>query len=197
MANQNTTHTIQSERLELRALPATFLKASLLGDMDSVRAWLGTTPPGEWLAAQSLIRFRLAQLQADPTLLPWLLRAVILRSTGAMIGYVTFHTAPNPEYLQPIAAGAVEIGYSIYPPFRRQGYAKEAVAALMAWAGQEHGVKCFVLSISPDNEPSLRIAKHFGFCKVGSDIDEIDGPKDIFLLEINAPSRVQSAICAD
>jgi RimJ/RimL family protein N-acetyltransferase len=168
----------------------------LAGDLESVEAWLGAPPPSEWLAAQASMRRRLAQLEADPTLLPWLLRAVILRSTSAMIGYVTFHTAPDPEYLQPIAAGAVEIGYSIYPPFRRQGFAKEAVAALMAWAAQEHGVARFVLSIRPDNEPSQRIAKHFGFRKVGSQMDEIDGLEDIFLLEINAPPKVQSATYA-
>jgi RimJ/RimL family protein N-acetyltransferase len=142
--------------------------------------------------AQPMMRYRLGQLEADPTLLPWLLRAVVLRSSGAMIGHVTFHTAPNPEYLRPIAPGAVELGYTIYPPFRRQGFATEAAAALMAWAGQEHGVRRFVLSISPDNVPSLRLAQHFSFRKVGSHLDEIDGPEDIFLLEINSPAEVQS-----
>lgn len=66
-----------------------------------------------------------------------------------------------------------------FAPFRRQGYATEACAALMDWA-QQQGVTRFILSISPQNEPSLRIAAHFGFVKVGSQIDEEDGIEDIY-----------------
>lgn len=174
---------IHSERLNLISMTAEFLEASLNRDVQAVTQWLGSTPPDEWLQTQDWPQMRLQQLRADPVLQPWLLRAVILRATGEMIGHVGFHTAPNPDYLQPYAPGGVEMGYTIYPAFRQQGYATEAVAALMAWATQEHRVSRFVLSISPRNLPSRRIAAHFGFRKVGSHVDEIDGPEDIFLLE--------------
>src|SRR5687768_16016135 len=118
---------IQSERLILESMAPEFLEASLSGNMQAVTQMLGTTPPDEWLLAQDWPRIRLEQLRADPSLQPWLLRAVILRSTGAMIGHIGFHTAPDPEYLQPFAPGGVEMGYTIYPAFRRQGYATEAV----------------------------------------------------------------------
>ena len=49
----------------------------------------------------------------------------------------------------------------------------------MAWA-QQQGVKRFVLSISPQNQPSLRIAAHFGFVKIGEQIDEEDGLEEIY-----------------
>ncbi|MBX3014580.1 MAG: hypothetical protein KF832_23880 [Caldilineaceae bacterium] len=38
----------------------------------------------------------------------------------------------------------------------------------------------FILSISPENQPSLRIAAHFGFVKIGSQLDEEDGVEEIY-----------------
>jgi RimJ/RimL family protein N-acetyltransferase len=179
-----TTGAIQSERLTLISMNAEFLEASFSGNVEGAAAILGTTPPEEWLQVKGWTRVRLRQLRADPSLQPWLLRAVILRATGEMIGHIGFHSAPDPDFLRHIAPGGVEMGYTIYPAFRQQGYATEAAAALMNWATQEHGVRRFVLCISPQNVPSLRIASHFGFRKVGSHVDEIDGPEDIFLLEV-------------
>jgi RimJ/RimL family protein N-acetyltransferase len=184
---------IPSKRLALLPMTVEFLKASLAGDVARATKSLGVAPPAEWLRAQEFMHFRLAQLQADPALQPWLLRALILRSTGSMIGHIIFHTAPNPAYLQPIAPGGIELGYSIYPAYRRHGYATEAVGALMAWAVREHNIPRFVLFISPDNLPSLRIAQHFGFHKVGSQTDEVDGLKDILILEAKDILDVQSS----
>jgi [ribosomal protein S5]-alanine N-acetyltransferase len=180
---------IQSERLDLLPMTAAFISASLAGDIEKAEALLGLAPPPEWLCAQGLMRIRLGQLRFDPMLQPWLLRAVILRATGSMIGHIGFHTAPGAAYLQPIAPGGVEMGYTIFPAFRRQGYATEAVASLMRWAMQEKNIQRFVLSISPENRPSLRIANHFGFRKVGSYMDEEDGLEDIFVLELNETDK--------
>lgn len=191
--------TISSARLDLIPMSVDFLKASLAGDVAAATRWLGNVPPQEWIIGNQKAGWtavRLRQLEADPTLLPWLMRVVMLRapgeSMGEMIGHITFHTAPNPEYLQSIAPGGVELGYTIYPTFRRQGYATEAVAAMMQWATRQHGVPRFVLSIRPDNLPSQRIAQHFGFRKVGMQFDEIDGPEDLFVLETSPSLEVQS-----
>ncbi|MCC6453464.1 MAG: GNAT family N-acetyltransferase [Caldilineaceae bacterium] len=180
---------IQSERLDLLPMTAAFLSASLAGDIAKAEKLLGRTLPPEWLHDEGLMRIRLGQLRFKPMLQPWLLRAVILRATGGMIGHIGFHTAPGAAYLQTIAPGGVEMGYTIFPAFRRQGYATEAVAALMRWAMQEQNVQRFVLSISPGNNPSLRIANHFGFRKVGSHMDEEAGLEDIFVLERNETAQ--------
>jgi RimJ/RimL family protein N-acetyltransferase len=74
----------------------------------------------------------------------------------------------------------VEFGFGVLEPWRRQGIATEASEAVMRWAGEQHQVQRFVLSISPDNVPSLGLAAKLGFRKVGSHIDEHDGPEDIF-----------------
>jgi RimJ/RimL family protein N-acetyltransferase len=175
---------IQTERLDLLPMSAQFLEACLNHDRAGAASLLGYPLADEW-QPEVWVGRRLAQLRADPALEPWVLRAAILRATGRMIGHAGFHTAPGPDYLEPVAPGGVELGYTIYPAYRQQGYATEMVAALFAWAEREHGVRRFVLSISPENVPSLRIAHHFGFRKVGAHIDEEDGPEGIFLLDLD------------
>ena len=77
----------------------------------------------------------------------------------------------------------MEMGYTIYPEHRRRGYATEALAGLMDWAGEQAGVRRFVLSIRPDNEYSLRIARKFGFVQVTEVLDEVDGIEGVFVLD--------------
>jgi RimJ/RimL family protein N-acetyltransferase len=77
----------------------------------------------------------------------------------------------------------VELGYTVYSEFRRRGYASEAAARLMDHAHGARGVSRFVVSISPENVPSLALARKLGFVKVGAQWDEEDGPEDVFLFE--------------
>lgn len=175
---------IESERLTLISMPPVFLEVCLAGDQATASRLLDLIIPSDWFAEQRLMKLRLAQLQRDPNLQPWLLRAIGLRQERRMIGHIGFHTYPDPDYLQALAPGGVEFGYTVFAPFRQRGYATEACAAMMTWANREYGVPRFVVTISPDNLPSLRIAQHFGFRKVGTHIDEEDGPEDIFVREV-------------
>ena len=174
---------IHSPRLELIALSADFLSASLGEDLASASKLIGLSIPRDWLDVKWLAELRLAKLRSDPGLEPWLLRAIGLRETRAMIGFIGFHARPGAEYLKSYTPDGVEFGYTIFPAYRRMGYASEAADALMQWAMQEHGVKSFVLSISPLNQPSLQLARKFGFRKVGSVLDPEEGVEDIFLRE--------------
>ena len=178
---------IYSPRLELIALPPDFLSASLRDDLESASRLIDLSIPQDWLEAKWLMELRLAKIRANPAQEPWLLRAVGLRETRIMVGFIGFHTLPGPEYLNSYAPDSVEFGYTIFPAYRKKGYASEAARALMDWAVREHGVRRFVVSISPANEPSLRLARKFGFRKVGTVTDPEDGVEDIFLLEVNAP----------
>ena len=181
---------IESERLTLIPMPPAFLETCLAGDLATASRLLDLTIPPVWLEDAWLMRLRLDQLRQDPTLESWLLRAISLRRERVMIGHIGFHTRPDPDYLRELAPGAVEFGYSIFAPFQQQGYATEACAALMDWAHRQQQVTRFVVSIRPDNLPSLRIAHHFGFRRVGSHIDEEDGPEDIYLRDIGNAETV-------
>ena len=173
--------TIHSERLDLVPLTPAFLRAMLEHDLAGAGRILGAPLPDGLLDSTDVIALRLRQLEADPTFQPWSLRAMVLRERHVMIGHIGFHTAPGEEYLRLYAPGGVEFGFTVYPPFRRQGYAREASRALMCWAHQAHGVTRFVLSIRPDNTASQALAAGLGFVRIGSHIDEVDGLEDILV----------------
>ena len=179
---------IASERLELVALGADFLAASLNGDRAAAERTLGAAIDGEWFDHGWLLELRLKQLQANPELEIWLLRAIVERESRTMVGHIGFHTAPGPEYLREIAPAGVEMGYTIYTSFRRRGYASEACGALMRWANQRQGVTDFVVSISPTNLASQRIAQHFGFAIVTAVEDEEDGLEEVYVLNYPPPA---------
>ena len=175
----NTADLIQTDRLDLILMTPAFFAAALRGDQAQAAHLLGVPLPAEWWPVSHYTLDRLEQARRNPALQPWLERAIVLRSAQTMVGFIAFHMAAEPEPLRPLGPGGVEFGYTVFAPFRRQGYATEASQALMTWA-QQQGVTRFVLSISPQNQPSLRIAAHFGFVKIGSQIDEEDGLEDIY-----------------
>jgi ribosomal-protein-alanine N-acetyltransferase len=90
-------------------------------------------------------------LEAEPGFQPWSLRGIVLREERVLVGDIGCHTMPGPAYLAELAPGGVEMGYGLLEPWRRRGIATEAIGALMHWAGREHGVRRFVVSISPAN----------------------------------------------
>ena len=112
---------IATERLLLRPMTVRFLEACLAGDAAVASRVLGAAVPALWLEEAGLIRLRLQQLQQDGGLKPWLLRAVVQREMNAMIGHIGFHGYPDTEGHREYAPGGVEIGYTIFPEYRRQG----------------------------------------------------------------------------
>jgi len=158
------------------------MRASLAGNLSEAQQLLGASLPDGWPDCAGLLKLRLKQMEADPAYEPWSLRAMVLRSERIMVGHFGFHTAPGAEYLEPYSPGAVEFGFTVFAPFRRRGYAREASLAMMQWADEVHGIRKFVVSIRPDNVPSLALAAQLGFVQIGSHIDEVDGLEGIYEL---------------
>ena len=174
---------IRSERLDLVPMSPGFLDASLEGDRALAAERLGVPLPDAWPDDRGILELRLRELREDPSLQPWLLRALVLRAGPHFAGHIGFHTAPAPAYLEAFAPGGVELGYTVFAPFRRRGLAREACLALMVWARSVHGVPRFVVSISPDNAASRALALGLGFRRVGSHADAVDGFEDVYALE--------------
>lgn len=149
---------------------------------------LGMPVPEGLLDVTDAMSLWLKKLAVDPTLQPWLARAMVLREAGVMVGHIGFHTAPGEEYLRPYAPGGVEFGFTVFSPFLRQGFAREASKALMGWAHQVHGVTSFVLSIRPDNVASQALAAGLGFVRIGSHIDDVDGLEDVLVHILGQPT---------
>ena len=170
-------------RLVLRLMERNVVDACLAGDLACAGQLLGIGIPGALLDKPSGLKLAQVRLNEDPQYRPWSMRAIILPDARTMVGHVRFRSRPDPDYLHRFAPGVVEFGYHVFPPYRRRGYAAEAVGALMHWAQAVFSVGRFVASVSPDNQPSLALIARFGFGKVGQHMDEIDGIEDIYLRE--------------
>ena len=158
-----------------------FLRASIGGRKEKMEASLGILLPENWPDILSILKLRLQQLEADPELQPWLLRAMRLRSTNTMIGHIGFHTKPGASYLRDWCVEGVEFGCTVFSGYRRQGFAREASLGLMQWARKAHGIADFIVTIGRENEASRALFSRLGFTGVGSHVDEVDGIEDIFI----------------
>ncbi len=166
--------TIRCDRFALVPFTLEFIDALLARDIDAAERALGVKLPGAgWIATdERFLNFRRADLIRAPSSAPWLARAIV-RPDRAMAGHIGFHDPPNDD-------GIVELGYTVFEPHRRRGYAFEAISSMMAWAMQLGGVRRFRLAITPDNAPSLALAAKLGFAPNGQQIDEFDGLELIF-----------------
>lgn len=61
----------------------------------------------------------------------------------------------------------VELGYRILPEHHRQGYAREAVAALIDWLIAEHGIHRLVGVAAALNHASTSVLRSLGFRREG------------------------------
>jgi RimJ/RimL family protein N-acetyltransferase len=168
-------HTIASARLELVLLTADCVDAVLAGERERAEKIGGFRLRPEWPDEndEHFLRHRLTEMREDPESEPWFTRAMVDPATREMIGHIGFHGPPNDGVW-------LELGYTVFPEHRRKGYAIEAAEALMTYARAEHGIKRFVLSISPENAPSLAMAAKMGFVRCGEQMDEIDGLEWVF-----------------
>lgn len=170
---------IRTARVELVSMTMAFMRALAAGDVAAAEAEVGATVPPDMPAdLADFLGFRIPDLAADPSIQPWLGRAIVLDTPGGrrVIGSIGFHAPPD-------ADGRVEIGYRIEPEHRRQGLATEVASALFDWARREHGIRRFRASTAPDNVASQAILTRFGFRKVGTQMDEIDGLELVFELD--------------
>jgi RimJ/RimL family protein N-acetyltransferase len=170
---------IPTKRFELVSMSMPFMQALLRHDLDAAAAEIGAAvPPNMPDDLEHFLEYRIGDLTADPTVQPWLGRAIVLEDAAGrrIIGSIGFHAPPD-------ESGRVEIGYRVEPDHRRQGVATEVVQAMFDWACREHDVTRFRAATAPDNVASQAVLKRFGFRQVGVQIDEYDGPELVFELD--------------
>jgi RimJ/RimL family protein N-acetyltransferase len=164
---------VVSDRLNLIWTGPAFMRASLDGRTAEAARLLGAMLPAVRPDDERRLKRQLQRILVDPKEAPWLGRAMLRKADGVYVGGIGFHGKPN-------EIGQVELGYGVEPQYRRQGYASEAAQALIDWARREHGIRRFLLSISPNNDASLGVAAKLGFQQIGTQIDEIDGEEFVF-----------------
>jgi len=171
---------ISTPRLDLVPLEPDALRLIQRAETFEVERLLGASIPPGWIESIPAAK-RLAQLEADPEEQPWLVRAIVLRGTGRIVGQAGFHDAPDEE-------GTVEIGYEVVPRHRRRGYASEAVRALMEWARETGATRCRAC-VSPANEASREMLERLGFKRVGHRIDDEDGFELVMVRPLEDPAQ--------
>jgi RimJ/RimL family protein N-acetyltransferase len=84
---------------------------------------------------------------------------------GTVVGWVDFdHDRSWLEHDE------VNLGYNVFAPHRRRGYATRAVLLLMEQLREHSDWRVATLLIHPDNARSLAVARRAGFVQVG-DLD--------------------------
>jgi [ribosomal protein S5]-alanine N-acetyltransferase len=171
---------VETSRLLLRLVPLAGLAATAAKDRDACRRLIGRALPDEWFEDAWVSEMRLKQWKDDPEYAPWSIRAIALKETGEIIGNINCHDKPQLFEHEGRTGSVVEMGYTIFARWRRQGYGYEAVEGLSEFAARM-GVRWIRLSISPANEASLALARKLGARKIGAQVDDVDGPEDIYL----------------
>ncbi len=85
---------LQSQRVELVSLGSEFLEALLANDASQAAHIGGFHIPDSRMFSPSLLRRRLHQMQINPDIQPWLLRAIVIRASRILCGRIGFHSAP-------------------------------------------------------------------------------------------------------
>jgi len=153
---------LQTPRLDLVLMDGDVARAVASGVSDNGHPWAAGYPLGS-----SLLRAEL-KLAADAHERPlgrFGTYQVVRRADGHVIGDVGFMGPPD-------ATGAVHVGCAIADDARGQGYATEALAAVLEWARGQTGLTCVLADTTRSNLASQRLLERVGLNRVGED-DEL------------------------
>jgi RimJ/RimL family protein N-acetyltransferase len=155
-----------TDRLQLVAATLDLCEAERQGPA-AVAHSLGATVPGSWpppvFEPDDVDRVR-RQLNSDPRAATWTLHYVLRRVPSgterpALVGVAGYSGPPTPD-------GVVEIGYAIAEEYQRQGYATEAVAALLRRCAADPLVRVVVATTYVALRPSIGVLEKTGFVEV-------------------------------
>lgn len=166
---------IITARLELHHIPVLGLIA-LFEDKNDHLAIAGrnfTNPHQNLIKSSGPLAWRVPQVKENAEVNKWFVRFIVRADSREIIGSTSFHGAPD-------ASGMIEIGLGIEEAFQRQGFAKEALTGMWLWACESPEVKTLRYTVSPDNLASIKVIEYFGFAFKGQQMDEIDGPENIY-----------------
>jgi RimJ/RimL family protein N-acetyltransferase len=170
------------QRVRIVHLTAPVFRALASGDLTAANT-ASPVPLSAYFAGpewRAVWQRRSKQVHEDPASAAWVTGVIWDERRQVAVGRAGYHGPPDPS-------GMVEIGYAVDPAYRRRGYARAALEALLQRAAREPQVRTVRVSISPDNVASYRLASQYGFTEVGEQWDEEDGQEIIY--ELNAQHR--------
>jgi len=166
--------------IELRVLSAEALRALYRFALTGAGRLVGAQMPEFFRTEGWLWRWRLHQIEADPSSAHWFVRAAVAvppaatpASPAIVVGHAGFHGPPDDD-------GVIEIGYTVVPDLRGRGFGHAIVTALLAEAAREAAVRTVRASVAPTNAASLALVHRAGFVQVGEQWDDEDGLELVF-----------------
>lgn len=145
-------------RLEIRLLTPEQLTL-WLDDLPRLERRLECRYRAEPLAGdfRTIVEMQRTATLADAASPQWHSFWFLIRKTDrTVVGSAVFKERPDPE-------GCVEIGYGLGRAFERNGYMREAVEALCAWALRQEGVRHVTAETNTDGLASQRLLLKCGF----------------------------------
>lgn len=149
---------IESQRLFIK--PISIEEAQkLMVEAESYPEWLDVPYDALWPddGLKALLPIYVEALEKDEKEYgfgPWIM---LDKHKQMVIGDIGFKGSP--------INGIVEIGYYVSKIHRNQGYAREAVEAMLQWAFSHEDVTIVTASCQPSNIPSYRVLESCGFMK--------------------------------
>jgi RimJ/RimL family protein N-acetyltransferase len=150
----------------------------LAKDQADPKLWLDrgfSDPTKHFLTNPNPIKHRLPRVRQNPEYAKFLLRVAVLKDNPIIIASAGFHNAPDND-------GMIEIGFGVDKKYQGNGYGQEILYGMWSWVVNNPLVKTLRYTVSPDNLISQHIIKKLGFEYKGQQIDEKDGPEDIYEL---------------
>ncbi len=157
-----------TETARLRYIPFTLdLMRAAQDDRARLEVLLGASIPASWPGPdlrEALPTFIASQENA-PDDIVWN-GLVIHKADSMLIGDIGFMGGPDEQ-------GSIEIGYSIVPEYRNQGYATEMVGVLLEWATREPGITTITALTLPDNASSIKVLEKVGMQRIGQNAEYV------------------------
>ena len=158
MKHEHSQITLETERLCIYHLSFDEM-ALLLHSTARLEQHLNLNPCGIMLDPQMEMLFSLKQSLSAPCDAFWqTLWVIIERQKCLLVGRIYTLDAPD-------ADGNTEIGYHIDPPYRRQGYMKEALRCFALWLRNLEDVKQVTAKCLESNLASQKTLARCGFVR--------------------------------
>jgi RimJ/RimL family protein N-acetyltransferase len=154
----------------LRLIPGTAeMGRAELETRDRFAALVGARVPDDWpppLNDEGSMKWFVERIEAQPDHVGWYAWYFVARGDDpVLIGNGGFKGPPDSK-------GVVETGYSIIPRYHRQGFATEAITALVRWAFDHDRVTRVIAHTLPDLTPSIGVLRKIGFVEAGAGEEE-------------------------
>ncbi len=169
---------IETSRLQLVLVSPEALELLRAHEYEEAALAQGFEFSAEFLATvnDAFLTRQLDGIRKRPEAPGWAVRAILRNDDDVIIGHCGFHGAPQD-------VGRAEIGYTIFEPYRRRGYAVEAVTGLVQWAKSQGSTVVFA-SVLVDNEASIGVVTKVGFHQTGIQGSEAVGEEYVFQLTL-------------